>query len=228
MELISDVMGAVGGAAGAVLGPVVEALSDPALTEAAARSAELSVEKMTEAYPQLKDFLDSGMADQALNDATNAAFRFLEEIQEWCQQFGEDAAEAFHAVGVLLLRACRAAVKAACDACLSLIAGCMDTFLPCCSSFDITGLVDEVAHVVEELMKDWLKNGIESKGLPGAIIDMLDFAFTEDDDIGRPGGRRSDSDDDNLYYGGDYSHRSDEDHEDHEDHDGSDYEGDEG
>jgi len=190
MDFLGDVMDAVGGGAGAVLGPVVQAMAGPALSEAAERAAELAVEKMMDKYPALRDLGD--LMEPALDAAHNAAMELLQQIEDWCEEFSNDPVEAFHAVGVLILRACRAAVKAACEACLSMIKGCMDMFFPCMSEFDITDLVDEVAWAVQELMKEWLRRAIESKGLPGFIIDMLDFAFSEDEDIGSPGGRRND------------------------------------
>jgi len=196
MDGIEAVGDAVGGSVGMVLGPVVESMSEPALRTAAQMAAEKATEKMCEKFEPLRSI--EGLMDNAVQSATDAAMGYFSEICEWCKDFGDDPMEAFHAVGVLVLRACRAAVQAAVDYCLQALGGCLTCMCPCLASMihDVTGLVDEVSEEVEEMIKQWIKEQIGQKGLPPQIVDMLDFSFTENDDIGVPPSRRGEEEQD--------------------------------
>eukprot|EP00927_Polykrikos_kofoidii_P033281 TRINITY_DN28168_c0_g2_i1.p1 TRINITY_DN28168_c0_g2~~TRINITY_DN28168_c0_g2_i1.p1 ORF type:complete len:222 (+),score=47.59 TRINITY_DN28168_c0_g2_i1:49-714(+) len=180
-EALDAVGDAVGGGVGLVLGPILSAMSEPALQVGGESAGRLAVTKMCEKFPNLEAM--SPVLESAVNDAINTAAGFAGEICEWIDRIGEDPMEAFHAVGVLILRAVRAACQAAVSCCLNAIAGCLEMLCPCCCNPDCTSLVDDVCAVVDEQMKQWCRDQLAERNLPSAIVDMLDFGFSEYDDI---------------------------------------------
>lgn len=187
-DAAGGVMDAVGDGVGMVLGPVLGVVVDVTFDFMCPLAAELSQQHMCEKFPALN--AAAGVFDACQRAAIDAAYAFKSEIQAWIDAINEDAMGCFHAVGTLLMRALRAAVTAACKACLQLIGGCLMLVCPCLSDFiyDCVDVIEDCVSIAVDQVKEFMKTALADKGLPRAILDMLDFAFSEYDDIGSPPG----------------------------------------
>lgn len=193
VEELGDVAEAVGDAAGAamgaVAGPIIDAVADGCMREfIIPKAVEAVIVKMGEKYPQLNSM--DNLVVECTQAATDSVMDYIEAIHTYCSDCSNPA-ETFHKVGVLLLRGLRRVCEAVVRKCIELVAGCFACICPCLSLMDrlylsLVGIVDEVVNEMVEQIKDWMRGQLQSKGLPGGIIDVLDFAFNENDDIGRP------------------------------------------